>query len=207
MPAAKIPPKTLYRLSIYGRCLQRLPAGKAGRLISSEALAKAAGTRPAQLRKDLACIGPLGRRGLGYEVTTLQARIAKAVGTNRLMPVVLVGVGNLGAALLSYRGFAPEGFEVVAAFDVEPRRVRPLRFPVPLFPMHRLRETIRKHHVRLAILTVPADAAQEVAQQLVAAGVQGILNFSPIPLHVPESVTVNHVNLAIELENLAYFVR
>jgi redox-sensing transcriptional repressor len=119
----------------------------------------------------------------------------------------LVGVGNLGTALLSYRGFEQEGFEIVAAFDADPDRERDKPLAVPVYPMERIGRVVREKAVRMAIIAVPANAAQEVANELVEAGIGGILNFSPALLTVPDTVTVNSVNLAIELENLSYFIQ
>jgi redox-sensing transcriptional repressor len=133
--------------------------------------------------------------------------ISDELGTKGLQPVVLVGVGNLGLALLSYRGFAKEGFEIIAAFDIDPKRRRDKKITQPILGMDKLGETIRSKNVRMAILTVGASAAQEVANTLVACGITGILNFAPIVLSVPEEVMVNNVNLAIELENLSYFIQ
>ena len=201
-----IPRKTIYRLSLYLRCLARLRENSLG-TVSSEALARAAGVKSTQLRKDLACFGTFGTRGLGYDVAELSTRIADELGTSRLQPVILIGVGHLGLALLSYRGFEKEGFEIVAAFDAEPQRKRDKEIKPPVFGMDRLREFVRAQGVRMAILTVPAAAAQEVANSLIEAGITGILNFSPLVLSVPEEVMVNNVNLAIELENLSYFTQ
>jgi len=201
-----IPRKTIYRLSTYLRCLARLKENNI-QTVSSEALAKVANVKPTQLRKDLACFGTFGRRGLGYDVATLSTQIAKELGTSRLQPVILVGVGNLGMALLSYHGFEPEGFEIVAGFDVEPGRPRDKKVRQPVYELDELPAFIRDHGIRMAILAVPAEAAQEVANVLVESGVAGILNFSPLVLHVPEEVMVNNVNLAIELENLSYFIQ
>jgi redox-sensing transcriptional repressor len=159
------------------------------------------------LRKDLTYFGTFGTRGLGYDVEQLAGMISEVLGTSRLQPVVLVGVGNLGAALLAYQGFGPEGFEVVAAFDAEPHKARAKTSFQRILPMAELPRIIRDREVRMGILTVPATAAQEVANQLVDAGIVGILNFAPIVLQVPEEVTVNNVNLAIELENLSYFIQ
>ncbi len=201
-----IPRKTIYRLSIYLRCLARLRENGIG-TVSSEALARAAGVKPTQLRKDLACFGTFGTRGLGYDVPDLSKKIADELGTSRLQPVILVGVGHLGLALLSYRGFGKEGFEIVAGFDADPRRQRDKKVRQPILGMDQLPDFVRQHGARMAILTVPAAVAQEVANQLVAAGITGILNFAPIPLSVPEEVMVHNVNLAIELENLSYFIQ
>ena len=201
-----IPRKTIYRLSIYLRCLARVREHGIG-TVSSEALAKAAGVKPTQLRKDLAYFGAFGTRGLGYDVGELSKRIAEELGTSRLQPVILVGVGHLGLALLSYRGFEKEGFEIVAAFDVDPGRKRDSNAKQPVYGMEELAGFVKRQNIKMAVLTVPAVAAQEVANTLVAAGVMGILNFSPMVLSVPEEVMVNNVNLAIELENLSYFTQ
>jgi redox-sensing transcriptional repressor len=198
-----IPRKTVYRLSIYQRCLRRLRENKV-ETVSSEALAKAAGVTPSQLRKDLASFGNFGTRGLGYNVEALSATIGETLGTTRLQPVILVGVGNLGAALLRYSGFNKEGFEIVAAFDAEPSRSHP---KVTVYPMKNLGEFISANAVKLAILAIPASVAQQVVNDLVAAGIQAILNFAPVVLEVPENVVVNNVDLAVELENLSYFIR
>ena len=193
-------------MSIYLRCLQRLKSN-AIRTVSSDALAKAAGVKPTQLRKDLTYFGQFGTRGLGYDVEQLAAMIADLLGTKRLQPVVLVGVGNLGMALLSYRGFEQEGFEIVAAFDVAADRRRAKQVKQTIYSMEKLETFVRVRGFRMAILTVPFTAAQEVTNRLVGCGIAGILNFSPIVLQVPEEVMVNNVNLAIELENLSYFIQ
>ena len=202
----EIPRKTIYRLSIYLRCLARLHENGIS-TVSSDALAKAAGVKPTQLRKDLAYFGTFGTRGLGYDVTELFKKISEELGTSRLQPVILVGVGHLGLALLLYRGFEKEGFEITAAFDAEPLRQRDAEIKQPVYGMNELPDFVKTHHIKMGILAVPAVAAQEVANQLVQAGITGILNFSPIVLSVPEEVIVNNVNVAIELENLSYFTQ
>ena len=136
-----------------------------------------------------------------------EKRIADELGTSRLQPVILVGAGHLGLALLSYRGFEKEGFEIVAAFDAEPERKRDKETKQPIYGMDELAAFVKNQKIKMAILTVPAAAAQEVANRLVQPGITGILNFSPIVLSVPEKVMVNNVNLAIELENLSYFTQ
>ncbi len=200
-----IPRKTVYRLSIYQRCLQKLKVNGV-ETVSSEALSKAAGVKSSQLRKDLAYFGNFGTRGLGYNVDMLGEMIGETLGTTHLQPVILVGVGNLGSALLGYSGFNKEGFEITAAFDAEPSKVKgPLR--VPLHDITSVEAFIVGHSVKLAILAVPAHVAQQVVNLLVAAGIQAILNFAPVVLEVPEHVVVNNVDLAVELENLSYFIR
>jgi redox-sensing transcriptional repressor len=201
-----IPRKTIYRLSIYLRCLARLRENGIS-TVSSEALARAAGVKPTQLRKDLAYFGTFGTRGLGYDVGALSKKISDKLGTSRLQPVILVGVGNLGLSLLSYRGFEKEGFEIVAAFDADPQRRRDKDIKQPIYGMDEIPAFVKEQNVKMAILTVPAAVAQEVTNHLVEAGIVGILNFAPIVLAVAEEVMVNNVNLAIELENLSYFTQ
>ncbi len=205
MPAKiDIPRKSIYRLSIYQRCLQRLRENQVD-TVSSAALAKAAGVKSTQLRKDLAYFGQLGTRGLGYNVDALSGTIGDVLGQNKLQPVILVGVGNLGSALLRYGGFRKEGFEVAAAFDLTPRKLP--QVTVPVLAMTEMAEFIQRQNVKMAILTVPASNAQSVVNDLVQHGIQAILNFSPTVLDVPEHVVVNSVDLAVELENLSYFIR
>lgn len=206
MQKLDIPRKTVYRLSLYYRALQRLKPN-AIHTVSSAALAKAAGVKPTQLRKDLTYFGQFGTRGLGYNVDALSAKLTDVLGTAHLQPVILVGAGNLGSALLRYPGFAKEGFEVVAAFDVQATKARARALGVRLLPMSSLGSFVREQRIRMAILTVPATVAQEVANVLVEAGALAILNFAPIILQVPDKVVVNNVDLAIELENLSYFIQ
>jgi len=200
-----IPQKTVYRLSLYFRIVERLYQNRI-ETVSSVALAKAAGVKPTQLRKDLTYFGQFGTRGLGYKVDSLVTQLAGVLRTTRFQPVILVGAGNLGSALIHYDGFAKEGFEIVAAFDIRPERAKSGNLEITILPMDRLKGFISEHSVKLAILTVPGTSAQAVTNELVEAGIQAILNFSPSILQVPNYVVVNNVNLAIELENLSYFI-
>lgn len=201
-----IPKKAIYRLSIYHRCLQKLHDNGQS-TVSSTTLAKAAGVTPSQLRKDLGYFGQFGTRGLGYPVENLIATIREALGREHLQPVILVGAGNLGSALLRYPGFQKEGFEVVAAFDAKPEEARARELKIPVHDVAELEKFVFKNDVKLAILCVPIGSAQEIANRLVSSGIQGILNFSTIMLEVPLDVTVNNVDLALELEHLGYFIR
>ena len=201
-----IPKKAIYRLSIYHRCLQKL-SDSGQKMVSSTTLAKAAGVKPAQLRRDLGYLGQIGTRGLGYPVASLIMTIREALGRQQLQPVILVGAGNLGSALLRYQGFQKEGFEVVAAFDAKPEEARARELKIPVHHVSEIEAFIEKNQVKLVILCVPIGYAQEVVNRLVACGIQGILNFSPIMLEVPADVTVNNVDLALELEHLSYFIR
>lgn len=201
-----IPKKAIYRLSIYHRCLQKLNV-TGQETVSSTTLAKAAGVSPSQLRRDLGYFGQFGTRGLGYPVDSLITTIREALGRENLQPVILVGAGNLGSALLRYQGFQKEGFEVVAAFDAKPEEARARALEIPVHDVSELQEFILENQVKLAILCVPISSAQETVNRLIRYGIQGVLNFSPVMLEVPADVTVNNVDLAMELEHLGYFIR
>ncbi|MDA7605859.1 redox-sensing transcriptional repressor Rex [Verrucomicrobiales bacterium] len=201
-----IPRKSIYRLSIYQRCLERLRENGL-ETVSSNALAKAAGVKSTQLRKDLAHFGQFGTRGLGYNVEALIEVITGVLGTNSLLPVILVGVGNLGAALLRYSGFVKEGFEISAAFEADPSRAKLVKANVPVMAASLMAQYVNENNVKIAILAVPPETAQEVANNLVQVGVQAFLNFSPTVLKTPDNVIVNSVDLALELEHLSYFVK
>lgn len=198
-----IPRKTVYRLSLYHRCLERLTETGP---ISSEALAEFAGVKPTQLRKDLAHCGHFGKRGLGYDIEKLRDHLGTLLHQETLQPVILVGAGNLGSALLRYQEFNREGFKIVAAFDSEPA-ARRRDSETPVWGMSRLGQFIREQAIKIAILCIPAAAAQDVCDLLVGNGIQAILNFAPLILKVPEKIAVNNVNLAVELENLSYFAK
>ena len=201
-----IPRKSIYRLSIYQRCLERLRENGL-ETVSSTALAKAAGVISTQLRKDLAHFGQFGTRGLGYNVEALIEVITGVLGTNSLLPVILVGVGNLGAALLRYSGFVKEGFEISAAFEADPRRAKLVKANVPVMAASLMAQYVNENNVKIAILAGPPETAQEVANNLVQVGVQAFLNISPTVLKTPDNVIVNSVDLALELEHLSYFVK
>lgn len=206
MPNLEIPQKSIYRISLYARCLERLHEN-GHEMVSSSALAAAAGVNPSQLRRDLAYFGTFGTRGRGYPVEALRQAIHDGLGRAKLQPVIMVGAGNLGSALLRYDGFRKEGYEILAAFDSMAGSLQNKDIPVPLYPSDEMPAFIKANKVPLAILCVPGEHAQQVANVLVEAGIQGILNFSPVVLQVPANVTVNNVDLALELENLNYFVR
>ena len=206
MEKVEIPQNSIYRISLYGRCLERLHEN--GReMISSAALAAAAGVNPSQLRRDLAYFGTFGTRGRGYPVEALKRTIHEGLGRAKFQPVIMVGAGNLGRALLRYDGFKKEGYEILAAFDSAAEKLRDRDIPVPLYSSDELPQFIKNNKVQMAVLCVPASHAQEVANTLIKAGIQGILNFSPAVLQVSPEVTVNNVDLALELENLNYFIR
>ncbi|MEM7601821.1 MAG: redox-sensing transcriptional repressor Rex [Verrucomicrobiota bacterium] len=206
MEKIDIPRRTVYRLSLYQRCLQKF-RDQDQTTVSSEELASAAGVKSPQLRKDLGHVGQFGTRGLGYGVETLSEALSGVLGLSVLQPVVLVGVGNLGSALLRYTGFRREGFEIIAAFDADTDHTKSKteQMGVPVIHASRLGHYVRDHGVKMAIIAVPESAGQSVSDTLVDAGVEAILNFSPAVLSVPDRVMVNHVDLAAELGSLGFF--
>lgn len=203
-----VPEPAIRRLSLYLRQLEAFQVS--GLLtVSSKQLADPLGFTDAQVRKDLGYFGQFGKPGKGYSVTSMIDTIRKILGTDQLWNVLLVGAGNLGSALAGYRGFARKGFRIVAVFDKDPAKVgQPLggHPSLTVHAMEELTEVIRQADARLAMLAVPADAAQVVAEQLGQAGVFGILNFAPVTLAMPKEVMVNDVDLAVELEQLAFHV-
>ncbi|MBI1246913.1 redox-sensing transcriptional repressor Rex [bacterium] len=191
------------RLSLYLRELSRLE--RAGiETTSSTKLGEMLGFSDAQVRKDLANFGQFGYPGVGYRCSELTSTIRQIMGTDQRWPVALVGVGNLGRALLGYRGFANQGFNTVAAFDLDPKIVGTEIDGIPVFSLERVDKIVEEKSIQLAILAVPANAAQEVAQRLVAAGIRGILNFAAVTLRLPDEITVVGVDLAIEMEQLSF---
>lgn len=203
---ARLPKAVSQRLSLYLRHLGNLEAsGKA--TVSSSQLARALGLTAAQVRKDLAYFGQFGFPGIGYKVPNLVHEIRRILGTDRTWFVALVGAGHLGTALLRYRGFRKQGFEISAVFDSDPRLEGKPLGGVSIRSVRDLPRVVREQGIRIAILAVPAEAAQDVAARLVEAGVRGILNFAPTQLDVPGSVIVHPVDLALQLEQLAFRMR
>jgi redox-sensing transcriptional repressor len=200
-----IPNPAVRRLSLYLRELEAF-ARKGRRTISSKQLGQSLGLTDAQVRKDLAYFGQFGHPGIGYRVDDLIAQVRRILGTDRVWNVLLVGAGNLGRALLAYRGFEKKGFRMVAVFDSDPAKIGRKCGLLTTQPMSELAATIQTQGIRLGIIAVPADHAQEVADQLVAAGIRGILNFAPVSLNVPPSVGLTAVDLAVQLEQLSFIV-
>jgi redox-sensing transcriptional repressor len=199
----KISESAVRRLSLYLRLLQE--ADQAGAdTISSGELAERGGTTSAQVRKDLSLFGSFGKRGLGYSVPELLSRIREILGLQQEWRVALVGAGKLGSALASYRDFETRGFHIRAVFDSDPRKVGSRWGDVTIRADEEMDAVVRAEAVDMAILAVPADAAQAVADRLVRAGVRGILNFAPARLRVPEGVALKNVDVTLELEGLAF---
>lgn len=197
---------TTNRLSVYLRCLNALDAAGV-RTISSQALAEQFHLNAAQIRKDLAYFGEFGVRGVGYYVKELRSHLRQILGLDRRVRVGIMGAGNLGLALADYPGFRTEGFEIAALFDTVREKVgQRSRGGVPIFDIADLRRIVRKEHIRIAVLAVPAAAAQTVLQTVVGAGIKAILNFSPGTLKVPPDVKIKSVDLTVSLESLSFFL-
>jgi redox-sensing transcriptional repressor len=200
-----IPNPAVRRLSLYLRQLEGF-ARKGRRTISSKQLGESLRLTDAQVRKDLAYFGQFGHPGIGYRVEDLIVQLRKILGTDRTWNVLLVGAGNVGRALSSYRGFGSKGFQVVAVFDVDPGKVGHKLGEFTVQHLDEIAKAVEKYSARLAILAVPADNAQDVADQLISAGIRGLLNFAPVSLAVPKGVAVNTVDVAVQLEQLAFQV-
>jgi redox-sensing transcriptional repressor len=194
------------RLSLYLRCLESWR--RDGRTTaSSRDIAASLGLGDAQVRKDLAYLGGLGRRGVGYQVADLTAAIRSALGIDREWKAIVVGVGNLARALLRYRGFPERGFRIVGLFDTDKRKVGQQIDGLEIYPMADLNRRVRLLEAELGIVTVPSEAAQDVGEVLARAGVRGVLNFAPAVLHLPEGIAVVNVDLTIQLEQLAFQIQ
>lgn len=203
--ANQVPAAAVARLSLYLRELVR--QSRSGVVsVSSTELGDFLGVSAAVVRRDLAYLGCLGRRGVGYNVNGLATSIRVALGADKSWNVCLVGVGSLGTALIRYRGFAEQGFRLVAAFDVSPERIGCDIAGVPVLDIAGLENAISQYEISLAILAVPADAAQLVAGRLAAAGISGILNFAPLNLSVGGKTWVVNVDLASEMQQLSFAV-
>ena len=200
-----IPNPAVRRLSLYLRQLEAVQR-KGRRTISSKQLGESLRLTDAQVRKDLAYFGQFGHPGIGYRVEDLILQLRKILGTDRTWNVLLVGAGNVGKALSSYRGFGSKGFQVVAVFDNDPSKVGRKLGAFTVRPLAEIAKAAEEHVARLAILAVPADNAQDVADQLIAAGIRGLLNFAPVSLTVPRNVAVSAVDVAVQLEQLAFQV-
>ena len=198
--------KAVLRLSQYKNALLRLQVLGLEKVFSDN-LADAVGVTPSQVRKDLSAFGlASGNKRGGYRIDSLLDTLRQLLGTGESHPVILVGVGKIGAALMRYKGFGRVNMRISAAFDVDPAKHAP-DAAVPILPLERLGGYVREHHVRLAVLAVPDTAAPAVLAALVGAGVSGILNFAPIELQGGDEVQITNVHLESEMESLLFFVR
>ncbi|RLE11725.1 redox-sensing transcriptional repressor Rex [Candidatus Aerophobetes bacterium] len=203
MPRFKIPEITIERLSIYLRALSKFSDDS---IISSQGLAEIVGTTGAQVRKDLAYFGEFGIPGQGYQVGKLRDEISHILALDRSWRLALVGAGKLGTALLAYPGFKRKEFQIVVVFDNDPNKVGKKIGGKVIQGVEEIRKLLPQYGVKIGIITTPAEAAQDVADELVEGGVEGILNFAPVRIMVPEGVKLKNVDLSMELEILSYFI-
>ncbi|CAN5342081.1 redox-sensing transcriptional repressor Rex [soil metagenome] len=191
-----------FRLSQYLRCIPATPLAT----VSSGQLAETVGVSDAQVRRDLAAVGHQGQRGIGYDAEALSHAIRKTLGIHRPWRAALVGTGNLARALLRYKGFQKQGFDLVGLFDIDPAKIGTSIEGITVSSLDSLSQRVKALKAELGVITVPAEAAQGVADQLVAAGVKGLLNFAPTLVKVPPRVSLVSVDLSIQFEQLAFQV-
>ena len=199
-----IPEATVGRLPIYLQALVDIAESGAA-TVSSEALAEAAGVNSAKVRKDLSHLGSYGTRGVGYDVAYLIHQIRRELGLTQDWPIVIAGIGNLGHALANYRGFPERGFSVAALVDVDPSKVGQRVGRVAVHHVDDLSDLVRSLDIAIGVIATPAAAVQEVADLMVEAGIRSILNFAPAVIVVPKGVSVRKVDLAVELQILAFY--
>ena len=206
----KIPGATIRRLSNYLKALEDLEA-KGEKVASSALIASICTVNAAQVRKDFAYFGEFGIRGMGYNVKDLKYHIKEILGTNREWRIAIVGIGNVGSALLMYKGFLKQNYKIVAAFDVDPVTVvghisEKMGKPIEILHMDRLKEVVKARNIEVAIIATPAQSAQIVATQLVDANIRGIMNFAPTQIKVPPHVVLRNVFFTSALDNLVYYL-
>jgi redox-sensing transcriptional repressor len=205
MNADKIPDIIIGRLPIYLRALQRL-AEKGIHNTSSQELGEMIGISAAQIRKDISQFGEFGKQGTGYSIPFLIERLQGILKVNRVWDVIIVGMGDMGHALARYNGFVNRGFNVVMLFDNDPNKIGQKVNDLDILGVNTMTDKVRQGKIKVAMLTVPASAAQEVAEQLVKAGIKAILNYAPIHLSVPKDVQVQHIDPATHLQRMTYYL-
>jgi redox-sensing transcriptional repressor len=204
MKFSKIPTATITRLSIYSRYLEAL-AQEGVKIIASDKLAEKCGINPAQIRKDLAYFGEFGIRGVGYFVKELLFEIKRILGLNKIWKMALVGIGNLGSALLAHQNFIRQGYEFAAVFDTDPAKVgRRLPSGQIIHHLDDLEKVVKENGIEIGVIATPSGKAQAVAQRLIDAGVKAILNFAPTQLQIIEGMSLENVDFTVKLDNLAY---
>jgi len=207
---SKIPEATIRRLSRYSRCLEQMDE-RGEKVVSSAQLANKCMVNAAQVRKDLAYFGEFGIRGVGYYVRDLFSDIKRILGLNKEWRMALIGVGDLGSALLSYKDFLKQNYKIVAAFDIDPPKVigrisEKLGKPVEILHINRLKEVAKERKIEIALIATPPSEAQNVANMLVDAEIKGILNFAPAQITVPDGYVAKDVFFTAILDNLAYLL-
>ncbi len=204
--ASEVPEVVIMRLPQYLRVLGVL--GQRGiEVVSSQQLGSQLQMTPAQIRKDLSYFGRFGKQGRGYTVSYLLKELRQILSLDRTWNVGLVGVGRLGRAIISYPGLAPEGFQIIVAFDADPLQVGQVVGGIMVQPMHRLQEVIESNDVQIAIVAVPGAHAQEVIDQLVECNVRAILNYAPVAAQVPPSVKLRNIDPVLTLQSMTFYLR
>lgn len=205
MNADRIPDIIIGRLPVYLRALQRL-SDKGIQTTSSQELGEIVGISAAQIRKDISQFGEFGKQGTGYSIPFLIERLRTILKVDRVWEVVIVGMGDIGHALARYQGFSNRGFVIKMVFDNDPQKIGQKVGNFEVLDLSVMAEKIKQNKIKIAMLTVPASVAQEVADQLVKAGVKGILNYAPISLSVPPGVRVQHIDPATHLQRMTYYI-
>ncbi len=203
MGKKRISESTIHRLSLYYRALSLLEKENY-ETVSSKELAKREKLTPAQVRKDLSFFGTFGTRGLGYPVRELKHQISSILGIDRVWRVALVGVGNIGSALVSYKEFAKQGFQIVKLFDNDQRKIGSNHKGIIISDIANLEKELRDSNIEIVVMAVPATVAQYITDDVVRAGIKAILNFAPVNLKVPDDVYLRHENMSMELEYLSF---
>jgi len=204
-----IPSITINRLSIYHRCLEKLAETekeKELKIISSFEIAEMTGINSAQIRKDLAYFGEFGKRGIGYPIIDLGKELKKILGLDKKWSVIIAGAGNLGKALIKYKGFKKRGFIIKGIFDNNPSKIGKRLGHIFIYDIKEIEKFIQKENISIGIIVVPADSAQEVADKMVRGGIKAILNFAPVHIILPPEIKIHNVDLSIEFEGLTYYL-
>jgi redox-sensing transcriptional repressor len=205
----KIPYVAINRLSIYYRCLERISEVKNlgdFEVISSSEMAEITGINSAQIRKDLAYFGEFGKRGVGYSLKNLSKELKNILGLDKKWPIIIIGAGNLGQALINYKGLEKRGFVIEGIFDNSPIKIGKKLRQTIIQDVKEIENFIKKKNIKIAVLTVPATSAQEVADRMVKGGIKAILNFAPIRIILSPEIKIHNVDLTIEFEGLTYYL-
>ena len=209
MKKKNIPSVTINRLSIYHRCLEKILETQKEedlKIVPSIKIEEMTGINSAQIRKDLAYFGEFGKRGLGYPLIDLNRELKKILGLDKKWSVIIAGAGNLGKALVKYKGFQKKGFTIKGIFDNNPSKIGKKLGHIFIYDIKEIEKIIQAENINIGILVIPADSAQEVADKMVAGGIKAILNFAPIHIFLPPEIKIHNVDLSIEFEGLTYYL-
>ncbi|MBA7543670.1 Redox-sensing transcriptional repressor Rex [subsurface metagenome] len=209
MKKKNIPSVTINRLSIYHRCLEKILETQNEedlKIVPSFKIEEMTGINSAQIRKDLAYFGEFGKRGLGYPLIDLSRELKKILGLDKKWSVIIAGAGNLGKALVKYKGFQKRGFTIKGIFDNNPSKIGKKLGHIFIYDIKEIEKIIQAENINIGILVIPADSAQEVADKMVAGGIKAILNFAPVRIFLPPEIKIHNVDLSIEFEGLTYYL-